>query len=122
MDSSNDTALITALMASYPDGEPIEQIALDVLPKLRDNAYDGVFIDGDKLEYVEYVAQALRLLRRGGVVVLNDALWHNLTADPRNEDDETVIIREGLQSILDLEEFVPLLIPLGDGLLAAVKS
>ena len=34
MDSSNDTALITALMASYPDGEPIEQIALDVLPKL----------------------------------------------------------------------------------------
>lgn len=95
---------------------------LDVLPKLRDNAYDVVFIDGDKLEYVEYVAQALRLLRRGGVVVLNDALWHNLTADPSNEDDETVIIREGLQSILDLEEFVPLLIPLGDGLLAAVKS
>lgn len=34
MDSSNDTALITVLMASYPDGEPIEQIALDVLPKL----------------------------------------------------------------------------------------
>ena len=95
---------------------------LDVLPKLRDNAYDLVFIDGDKLEYVEYVAQALRLLRRGGVVVLNDALWHNLTADPRNEDDETVIIREGLQSILDIEDFVPLLIPLGDGLLAAVKS
>lgn len=95
---------------------------LDVLPKLRDGAYDLVFVNGDKLEYVEYVAQALRLLRHGGVVVLNNALWHGLVADRENEDDETVIIREALQAVLETEEFTPALLPVGDGLLAAVKA
>ena len=43
---------------------------LDVLPKLRDGAYDLVLINGDRLEYVEYLSQALRLLRHGGSLVL----------------------------------------------------
>lgn len=100
----------------------IAGLPLDVAPKLRDGAYDLVFIDGDKLEYVEYIAQALRLLRHGGALVLNEALWQNMVADSRNEDDETVIIREALQSVSDTEEFTSLLIPLGGGLLAAVKD
>lgn len=95
---------------------------LDVLPKLRDGAYDMVFINGDKLEYVEYVAQALRLLRHGGVVVLHNALWRNLVADPDNEDDETLIIREALAAVAETEEFTSVLLPVGDGLLAAIKE
>lgn len=97
-------------------------VPLDVLPKLRDGAYDLVFVDGDKLEYVEYLAQALRLLRHGGLVIINDALWRGLIADSSNEDDETVIIREALDSVLDTEEFTPVLLPVGGGLLAAVKA
>ncbi|MCT1459567.1 class I SAM-dependent methyltransferase [Aestuariimicrobium sp. p3-SID1156] len=100
----------------------IASLPLDVLPKLRDGAYDMVFINGDKLEYVEYVAQALRLLRHGGMVVLNDALWDNKVADPENEDDEAVIIREALGAILDTEEFTSALLPVGAGLLAAIKA
>lgn len=100
----------------------IAGVALDVLPKLRDGAYDLVLINGDKLEYVEYVAQALRLLRHGGVMVLNDALWHGLVADESNEDDETVIIREALQAVSETEEFTATLLPVGDGLLAAIKD
>ncbi len=95
---------------------------LEVLPKLRDGAYDLVLINGDKLEYVEYVAQALRLLRHGGVVVMNDALWHNLVADQDNDDDETLIIREALQSVQEIEEFTSALLPVGNGLLVAVKA
>lgn len=98
-------------------GEPLE-----VLPKLRDAAYDLVFIQGNKLEYVEYVAQAERLLRPGGVVALNSALWQNLVADEDNEDDETVIIREALQYVVESEQFTPTLIPLGDGLLLAAHN
>ena len=52
--------------------------ALNVLPKLTDGAYDIVYVDGDPLEYVEYVAQAQRLLRRGGLLVLHHALWQGL--------------------------------------------
>lgn len=95
---------------------------LDILNNLRDGAYDVVFINGDKLEFVEYLAQALRLLRSGGLVILNNALWHNRIADPANEDDETVIIREALQSVLDTEEFTSALLPVGDGLLVAVRA
>ncbi|MGO4956531.1 O-methyltransferase [Luteococcus sp. Sow4_B9] len=100
----------------------IAGIPLDVLPKLRDGAYDMVFINGDKLEYVEYVAQALRLLRHGGVVVLNDALWKGLVANPDNEDDETLIIREALAAVAETEEFTSMLLPVGNGLLAAIKA
>lgn len=96
--------------------------ALTVLPRLSDGAYDLVFIDGDIIEYVEYVAQALRLLRPGGVLVLNHAFAGDAVADSDNEDDETVIIREALAAITEIEDLRPVLLPLGDGLLAAVKA
>lgn len=96
--------------------------ALNVLPKLTDGAYDLVYVDGDPLEYVEYVAQAERLLRPGGVLVLHHALWQGLVADDRNFDDEPLIIREALAAVLDNELFTPALLPVGDGLLVAVKS
>ncbi|MBK8461442.1 MAG: class I SAM-dependent methyltransferase [Micropruina sp.] len=96
--------------------------ALNVLPKLSDGAYDLVLIDGDPLEYVEYVAQALRLLRHGGLLVLHHALWQGLVPDPTNEDDETLIVREALQAVTEIDDFTPMLLPVGDGLLAAVKG
>ncbi|AXE39305.1 O-methyltransferase [Acidipropionibacterium virtanenii] len=100
----------------------ITGMPLDVLPKLRDGAYDLVLVNGDRLEYVEYVAQALRLLRHGGVVVVNGALADNTIADPDNDADETLIIREALDSIQETEEFRPVLLPVGSGLLLAIKE
>lgn len=95
--------------------------ALTVLPKLSDGAYDLVFVDGDKLDYVEYVEQGLRLLRHGGVLVVDDALWEGRTADAANDDDETEAIRAALTSVLENEDLVSTLLPVGNGLLAAVK-
>ena len=57
--------------------------ALDVLPRLADGAYDLVFCDGDKQEYPDYLIAALRLLRPGGVVAFDNALWGGRVADPR---------------------------------------
>ena len=69
--------------------------ALDVLPRLTDGHYDIVFVDGDKAEYAAYLREALRLLRPGGVVAFDNALWHDRVADPsRQRDDETLAIRE----------------------------
>ena len=96
--------------------------ALNVLPKLTDGAYDIVYVDGDPLEYVEYVAQAERLLRPGGLLVLHHALWQGLVADERNFDDEPLIIREALAAVHADESFTPILLPVGDGLLVAVRS
>ena len=63
--------------------------ALDVMPRLTDGAYDMVVIDGDKGEYAAYVEQALRLLRPGGVLALDNMLWHDKVADPAARDETT---------------------------------
>ncbi|MBD0291976.1 MAG: O-methyltransferase [Jiangellaceae bacterium] len=95
--------------------------ALDVLPRLTDGAYDLVFCDGDKVEYGEYLQQALRLLRTGGVVAFDNALWRDRVADPAQRDPETVAIRELGRAMRADERLVPALLPAGDGLLVAVK-
>lgn len=95
--------------------------ALNVLPKLSDGAYDLVFIDGDKLDYADYVEQGLRLLRHGGVLIVNDALWGDRVADPDNFEDETEAIRTALAAVTDNDDLLATLLPVGNGLLAAVK-
>ncbi|GAA1520444.1 O-methyltransferase [Nocardioides humi] len=96
--------------------------ALDVLPRLTDGHYDIVFADGDKREYAAYLSEALRLLRPGGVVAFDNALWHDRVADPAQRDDETVAIRELVQQVAATEGLVPALLPVGDGLLVAKKE
>lgn len=99
----------------------IADSALAVLPRLTDGGYDVVFADADVVESVEYIAQAERLLRPGGLFILNHAFAHDRIGDPDDEADDTVIMREALESISESEEFLPALIPVGDGLLAAVR-
>src|SRR4249919_177953 len=96
--------------------------ALDVLPRLTDGHYDLVFADGDKVEYSAYLKEAVRLLRPGGVVAFDNALWHDRVADPAQRDEETVAIRELGREVADHESLVPLLLPVGDGLLLAKKE
>jgi predicted O-methyltransferase YrrM len=95
--------------------------ALDVLPRLTDGHYDIVFCDGDKREYSAYLAEALRLLRPGGVVAFDNALWHDRVADPAQRDEETVAIRDLGREVAEHDGLVPLLLPVGDGLLLAKK-
>jgi predicted O-methyltransferase YrrM len=94
----------------------------DVLPRLTDGAYDLVFCDADKHEYPAYLTAALRLLRVGGVVAFDNALWGGRVADPAENDPETLAIREVCDLAREDERLVPLLVPVGDGLLAAVKA
>ncbi|HEV8280127.1 MAG TPA: O-methyltransferase [Streptosporangiaceae bacterium] len=95
--------------------------ASDVLPRLTDGGYDLVFCDADKHEYPAYLTAALRLLRPGGVVAFDNALWGGRVADRGQTDPETAAIREAAELVRQDESLVPLLLPVGDGLLAAVK-
>jgi predicted O-methyltransferase YrrM len=95
--------------------------ALDVLPRLQDGGYDIVFADADKKEYAGYLEQAVRLLRAGGLVVFDNALWHDRVADPAQRDETTTAIRELGRAVRDDERLVPAMLPSGDGLLCAVK-
>ncbi len=99
----------------------ISGAALEVLPRLTDGHYDLVFADGDKQEYPHYLEQARRLLRRGGVLAFDNSLWHDKVADPSVRDPETLAIRDTLHTVSDDDNFVSILLPVGDGLLAAQK-
>jgi predicted O-methyltransferase YrrM len=95
--------------------------ALDVLPRLTDGGYDMVFCDADKQEYPDYLAAALRLLRPGGVVAFDNALWGGRVADPAQDDPDTTAIRNLCEQVRADDRLAPVLLPVGDGLLVAVK-
>lgn len=95
--------------------------ALDVLPRLTDGAYDLVVVDGARTEFPQYVAEALRLLRPGGILVMDGALAGDKVADPTQRDADTVAVRDAGRLVRDDENLIAMLAPLGDGLLAAVK-
>jgi predicted O-methyltransferase YrrM len=96
--------------------------ALDVLPRLTDGGYDLVFCDADKTEYQEYLDQALRLLRVGGVVAFDNATWHDKVADPAQRDNATITVRQLGKTVRDDPRLTSTLLPVGDGLLVAVKK
>ncbi|WP_338027541.1 O-methyltransferase [Actinotalea caeni] len=95
--------------------------ALDVLPRLADGAYDLVLVDGDPAEAADCADQAIRMLRTGGVLVVNEALWHDRVADPARRDEDTVAMRELGRRVRDDERLLPALLPVGGGLLTAVR-
>jgi predicted O-methyltransferase YrrM len=97
----------------------INGAALDVLPRLTDAGYDLVFADAAKPEYGDYLSEALRLLRPGGIVAFDNALWGGRVSDPAARDPATVAIRELAKAVRDDERLVSVLLPIGDGLLAA---
>lgn len=96
--------------------------ALDVLPRLADAAYDLVFVDAVKTEYPRYLEEAVRLLRPGGVVALDNVLWRGQVADSARRDPATMALREVARLVREDERLVPVLLPVGDGLLVALRS
>ena len=96
--------------------------AMEVLPRLADHVYDMVFIDADKSEYPAYVEQAMRLLRPGGMLLIDNALWGGKVADPAQRDPETVGLRGLAAQIAEDDRLVPALVPVGDGLLLGVLT
>lgn len=99
----------------------INGAAGEVLPRLTDGAYDLVYVDADKTGYGDYFEQAVRLLRPGGVVAFDNALWHDRVADAGRRDPETVALREVGRNVREDDRVLPALLPVGDGLLVAVK-
>lgn len=99
--------------------------AVETLSKLevewQKGTFDFVFIDADKTNYDNYYEAALRMLRPGGVVAIDNVLWGGKVADPTEEDAETVAIRALNAKIRDDERVDVSMIPVGDGLTLARK-
>ncbi len=95
--------------------------AADVLPRLTDGAYDLVFVDADKPSYPLYVERAVRLLKSGGMLIINDALDKDRVSDPAIREETTNTLRQVGKSVRENEDLISTVLPTGDGLLLAVK-
>ncbi|PKW26176.1 O-methyltransferase [Phycicoccus duodecadis] len=95
--------------------------AAEVLPRMTDGAYDMVVVDADKEGYPGYVEHAVRLLRPGGVLAVDNMLWHDQVADPAARDATTVSLRTLGKTLRDHDELVASLLPVSDGMLVAVR-
>ncbi|RIK14506.1 MAG: methyltransferase [Acidobacteria bacterium] len=95
--------------------------AQQVLGRLTDGAYDLVLVDADKEGYPTYVEEAVRLLRPGGVLALDNMLWHDRVADPASRDEVTTLLRDLGKKLREDDRLQPLLLPVGDGLFVAVR-
>jgi predicted O-methyltransferase YrrM len=93
--------------------------ALDVLPRLTDGAYDIVFAASDPREYPEVLAQVIRLVRTGGLVVFDGI---GVAADPSARDAEAGGVRRLLEMVKEDARLTPAVLPVGGGLLAAVVT
>ncbi len=80
-----------------------------------------MFCDADKREYPEYLTAALRLLRPGGIVAFDNALHADEASNVAHRDPDTPSVGELRELVFADESLVPMLVPTGDGLLAAVK-
>ena len=97
-------------------------LALEVLPRLADAAYDMVFCDADRQDFAAYLDGALRLLRPGGIVVFNAVLPGSTANERLPSDAEAAAAAELREQVRADEQLVPLLLPIGNGLLAAAKQ
>jgi O-methyltransferase len=83
--------------------------------------FDFVFIDADKKNYLNYYERSLDLLREGGLLVIDNVLWHGRVVDPAAQDEDTVAIREFNAYLLTDPRIGVSVLPLGDGLTLALK-
>jgi predicted O-methyltransferase YrrM len=83
--------------------------------------FDFAFIDADKSNYLTYYELALQLIRRGGLIAVDNVLWSGRVADPEVEDNRTNNIREFNQKLHQDRRVNISLVPVADGLTLAMK-
>ena len=90
--------------------------ALESLDELKNNKFDMVFIDADKMNYKEYYERSLKLVDKGGLIIIDNVLWHGEVADKDNLDKYTVNIREFNSYVSNDKRVEQIIVPLGDGM------
>jgi len=94
--------------------------ALETLAQLE-GPFDFVFIDADKENYQNYYERSLALLRRGGLIAVDNTLWSGAVADVKARDATTQALRSFNDKLHEDSRVALSLLPIGDGLTLALK-
>ena len=90
--------------------------ALESLNDIKNQKFDMVFIDADKMNYKKYYEKSLGLINQGGLIIIDNVLWHGEVADVKYSDKYTINIREFNQFVSEDKRVEQVIIPLGDGM------
>ena len=96
--------------------QTIVKPALDSLDELKNSKFDMVFIDADKMNYKEYYERSLNLMDKGGLIIVDNVLWHGEVADEDNLDKYTINIRDFNTYVANDKRVEQIIVPLGDGM------
>jgi O-methyltransferase len=103
-----------------------KKISLRLAPALRTlqtlrGPFDFVFIDADKGNYQAYFEKSLKLLRRGGLIAIDNTLWYRRVLDAKDRDEDTRAIRAFNRRLVRDRRVDIALVPIGDGVTLARK-
>jgi caffeoyl-CoA O-methyltransferase len=116
-EETNKIALVFFKKANQDNKiQTIVKPALDSLDELKNSKFDMVFIDADKMNYKEYYERSLKLLVKGGLIIVDNVLWHGEVADEGNLDKYTINIRDFNTYVANDKRVEQIIVPLGDGM------
>ena len=95
--------------------------ALESLDEIKNEKFDLVFIDADKMNYIEYYERSLQLLNKNGLIIIDNVLWYGEVVNENNTDKFTINIKEFNSHISKDTRVEKLIIPLGDGMTVCRK-
>ena len=102
--------------------QPAEQTLQMLLDDGEDGSFDFIFIDADKQNYIKYYEMSLRLLRKGGIMAIDNTLWSGAVADPENTEPGTRAIRRFNEMLKVDDRITQSLLTIGDGLTLILKE
>ena len=93
--------------------------ALQTLKKIK-KKFDFIFIDADKVNYLNYYLECLKLIKSGGIIVLDNMLWSGEVLNPK--DKQSKILRKTGDYIKKDKRVLNFLAPIRDGLMICIKK
>tara|TARA_R110002072_G_scaffold157176_1_gene307757 strand:- start:11893 stop:12555 length:663 start_codon:yes stop_codon:yes gene_type:complete len=128
----NDTEVTRVAQKYWGKAKVSEKInlhigfAIETLDKLlkenQGNTYDFAFIDAHKPEYIDYYERVLRLIRPGGLIMVDNVLWSGSPADKNIQDEDTVAIRKFNEQIKNDDRVMISMLPVADGITLILKN
>ncbi len=102
--------------------QPAELTLQKLIDDEQQSSFDFIFIDADKQNYIQYYEMALTLLKKGGMIAVDNTLWSGAVADPENVEPGTQAIRRFNQMVKEDMRVSKSLLPIGDGLTLILKE
>ncbi len=119
LDKNNETnKMALSFFKKAKQNEKIKTIikpALESLKEFKNDSFDIAFIDADKDNYINYYNGVIRLVKKDGLIIIDNVLWYGEVADENNDNEFTNIIKSFNKYVKNDSKTEQIIIPIGDG-------